>query len=127
MKKTKRNWFAAVSLAAGALFLCAVLILSGLAVRDTAGAYRTMLEADLSEPMSGTLNYIDRLYIQLGFGIEILPTDPDPEGMRADFLQDALTHIDRQILWGGVIYTMFCAVLLSYFLCARSGGDRRKH
>ena len=126
-QKQKTGICAKLALACAAIGLVLVLAMTFLAVREAGGAYRALRDADLESGFRGTLSYNDRLYAQLGYGIEIGKDDADKDAQRSVFLEETLRHIDARICAAGLIYTMMIAVVLALYLTARCGARPRKH
>ena len=119
--------FGNIAAAAGIIMLCAVLVLTVYAARNMAGQYHRLLEADLAQPLSGSISYSDHLYGEMGFGISTDPSDPAaPEYLRS-FLADSVARIDQRILSCGVIYTMIICAVFAYPLYLKNRYSLKKH
>ncbi len=126
--KTKRTaLFGRLALLCAAVGLIAVLVMTFFAVRATGGDYRALRDADLSGGFRGTLSYNDRLYAQLGGGIEIEKDESDKDTRMTAYLESSVRRIDERVCAAGLIYTMMIVIVLSLFLAVRFGQRRGRH
>lgn len=113
--------------AAAVVMLAGVLILAALSVKTLSGEYLTLKNADISQPITGSVSYNDRLYAQLGFGVETDPADGDAEAFLSEFLDESLQKIDLRILSSGILYTMTIVTVAALFLYEKFGRDAKRH
>lgn len=125
-KKRNRAW-GVVSIALAAAVLLAVLALTASAARSTGGDWHRFTDADLSQGVNGTISYDDRLYASLGFGIEILPGEPDSAARLEAFLSGALGKIGERIYGAGLLYTMMVSISAALFLAEKFGQRPGRH
>lgn len=99
--------------------LLVVSILSFQATKEMAEGYLRIRNADLSEGLSDSFFYDDKLYSMLGYGIQIDAQDPNKETGRDEFLESSLRKIDERILASDVLYGMLLETALAYPLSQR--------
>ena len=125
MEKTQLSRWRFVSLAAAVLILLFVFFISFNAVRGLASSMEKNRLADPSAGFDATLSYDDTMYVVILYGEEILAEDPQPQQRLAAFERSSLQKIDDRIYSGGIIYSVYIACTLVYYIYTISNNNAR--
>ena len=125
-RKTGNIWGILLLICAG-LGLAGILAVTVRAAGETGVTYRYFAEADPAQGAYGTLSFDDRLYASAGYGIEILPGEPEGAERLAAFLPDAMGRICGRIWSAGLAYSMILSIAASLFWAQRLADRPGRH
>lgn len=119
--------FAIILFVFGIAAFVMILVCSYFANRAVCADYKQIKEADLTQEYTGTIQYNDQLYVQVGYGIIIDPADSHKEEQLSEFISSRMYKIDQRIFAGGCIYIMMISAVLAFPLYQKFRKSRFKH